>query len=116
MRLSSFIPFALVAASSVAAYSADYYSYVDADLALAARDLHIYDLVARKFLADPLIARTDEPKREHYQTHADYDKAWRAWSQKNRKTDHQLKKILQHTDLNEPQRDHYKSQQDYEKA
>ncbi|KZT71108.1 hypothetical protein DAEQUDRAFT_736933 [Daedalea quercina L-15889] len=121
MHFSSFIPFAIVAvaASSVAAYSGDYYSYAargDYDLALQARDLHIYDLVARQFLTDALVARGAEPKRENYKSQADYSKAWQAWNAQNRKLDHAMQKAVKHAPGGEPQRSQYASKADHEKA
>lgn len=64
-----------------------------------------------------MVARTDQPRREQFKNHADYEKAWIAWSRRNRKIDHGMQKILkEHKTTAKPQREHFGSFEEYEKA
>ena len=57
----------------------DVYARSDDGIYLSARDLNTATLLAR----DLLYARLDEPKREHYATKDQWEKAWKSWNRHN---------------------------------
>ena len=71
--------------------------YARSDDYLTARDL---DIMARGLL----FARLNEPKREHYATHEQYEKAWKSWNRHNGEIMREYQKTLQkHPMAGEPQ-------------
>ena len=79
------------------------YARSDEGLYLAARDLDAVTLLAR----DLLFARLDEPKREHYANHEQWEKAWKSWNRHNGEIlrEHQ-KTLAKHPMAGEPQPHH----------
>ena len=57
----------------------DLWSRSDDGVYLTARELDAVALLAR----DLLYARFDEPKREHYASHDQWEKAWKSWNRHN---------------------------------
>ena len=78
----------------------DMYARSDDSLYLAARDLDSVTLLAR----DLLYARLDEPKREHYATKEQYEKAWKSWNRHNGEILREYQKTLaEHPHAGQPQ-------------
>ena len=62
---------------------------------LFARDLLSGDLLARTYLADELATRSlEQPRRENYRTHDEYERAFLEWNRRMRKMDHAFKSTL----------------------
>ena len=62
---------------------------------LFARDLLSGDLFARTYLSDELAARSlEQPRRENYRTHDEYERAFLEWNRRMRKMDHAFKSTL----------------------
>lgn len=139
MRLSTFLPYALLVATASFATAhpmdSNTFAYVlsseddhlvsrvarsprtNNGLSLSARELEAITLLARDFIAEALVARTDRPRREQFKEFDDYEKAWIAWNRRNRKVDHGMQKINKtHQPGDRPLREQFKSFEEYEKA
>ena len=89
----------------------------DSDVALTARDVEVINLLAREYVAAALVARMEQPQREHFKTYEEYEKAWLAWSRNSRKIDHAQQAIYKKYNPGEqPQREQFKTHEEYEKA
>lgn len=79
--------------------------------------MEVISLLAREYVASTLAVRMDQPQREHFKTHEDYEKAWIAWNRNNRKIGHAQQAIDKKYNAGEqPQREQFSSHEEYEKA
>ena len=79
--------------------------------------MEVISLLAREYVAAALAARTEQPQREQFKTHEEYEKAWIAWNRNNRKIDHARQAISKKYNPGEqPQREQFKTHEEYEKA
>lgn len=79
--------------------------------------MEVISLFAREYVAATLAARVDQPQREHFKTHEEYEKAWIAWNRNNRKIDHAQQAINKKYNAGEqPQREQFGTHEEYEKA
>ena len=89
----------------------------DIGATLTARDVEVISLLAREYVAAALAARAEQPQREQFKTHDEYEKAWLAWNRNNRKIDHAQQAINKKYNAGEqPQREQFKTHEEYEKA
>ena len=64
-----------------------------------------------------MVARMEQPRREQFRTHEEYEKAWIAWSRNMRKIDYAHQAIAKkYTPGAQPRREQFRTHEEYEKA